>query len=159
DIYVTTRPDRASPWSAPVRVAELSSTADDAGPALGPGELTLYFSSDRGGDFDLYVSVRASKSEPWGEPVAVAELASAATESEPWVNETGTLIVFGSRRPGGQGGTDLYAAERASPDQPFGPPAPIVELNTALNDTDPWLSPDARTIFFTRDDALYTASR
>lgn len=159
DLYVATRPDRDAPWEPPERIAEVASTADEAGPAISVDELTLYFTSNRDGDFDVYRSTRASAADPWSAPVPVTELNSDDVESEPWPDGPQTTIVLGSRRPGGAGGTDLYEARRATADDPFGAPMPIVELNTDANDTDPWLSPDGRTLVFTRGDDLYITTR
>jgi len=52
---------------SPARV--LINPADDAGPALSPDGLTLYFNSTRAGSVDLYVTSRASRAEPFGVPV------------------------------------------------------------------------------------------
>jgi hypothetical protein len=59
DLYEATRPDRSSPFGAPVMISELASISDDDDPALSSDGLTLYFSSDRDGDRDLYAARRA----------------------------------------------------------------------------------------------------
>src|SRR2546421_12574055 len=59
-------------WSAPVSVGTaISSPFSDQGPALSPDGLSLYFTSNRigGGSlggFDMWVSHRASVTDPWG---------------------------------------------------------------------------------------------
>src|SRR3989442_8393823 len=63
-----------SEWSPPVNLGPaINSTFNDDGPALSKDGLSLYFRSDRprggmGGN-DIWVSQRASRESPWGEPV------------------------------------------------------------------------------------------
>lgn len=58
NLFVATREDPADPWPAPVEVAELNSNADDQDPWLSPDRRTLYFSSSRTGNSELYVTTR-----------------------------------------------------------------------------------------------------
>ena len=59
-----------SDWCAPVNLGPgiNLSPASDGGPAISKNGLSLYFHSNRSGNFDLYVSQRESKDSPWGEP-------------------------------------------------------------------------------------------
>lgn len=59
----------------------------------------------------------------------------------------GLLVLF-HRNVGGT--RDLFQATRASLEEPFGTPVPLAELDTPVNDTDPWLSPDRHTLLFSR---------
>lgn len=58
DLYVATRPDVDSPFSAPRRISELATSADERDPWLSPDGRRLYFSSNRSGDSELYVAER-----------------------------------------------------------------------------------------------------
>lgn len=159
DVYMSERATRTSPWSTPARIAEIATAGDDAGPAITGDHLSIYWASDAAGLDDLYASHRELPTDPWGPPFLISELSTSSSDGEPWANENGTVIVFASDRPGGSGASDLYRAVRPPGADVFLPPEPIAELNTGANETDPWLSPDERVIFFSRDGDIYTAER
>ena len=158
DLWFSSRPDRASPWGARQRIVELASAADEAGPALTPDGLTIYFARDPSGTDDIYTSTRASTSAAWGTPVQLVELGGAGVlDSEPFVNGSNTLLLFYSAR---SGNNDLWFARRASPALPWCPPSPLAELNTTANpEADPWLSPDEHVIYFARNNDILMATR
>jgi hypothetical protein len=61
DLWVSTRKDTADPWSIPLNLGPVNSTASDGGPALSRDGTTLYFNSDRPGGSGangLYVTTR-----------------------------------------------------------------------------------------------------
>lgn len=58
DVYLATRPDRSAPFSPPVPFVEINSTSNEADPSFSADGRALYFGSDRGGDYDLYVTTR-----------------------------------------------------------------------------------------------------
>src|SRR5215471_9370240 len=61
DLWTAVRATTAAPWSAPINVASLNGSGEDAAPSLSKDALTLYFNSDRAGGFgglDLYVTTR-----------------------------------------------------------------------------------------------------
>ncbi len=150
DLYTASRIDRASGWSAPAHIGELATTTAEQELTLSGDQLLALFASTRpggAGGHDLYETVRASPTDSWGPPRRVAELASAVDEIAPFIDATGTLVVFSSVR---DGDSDIYVATRASRAAPFDPPMPPASVNTDESETDPWLSPDQRTIAFTR---------
>jgi hypothetical protein len=63
DLWVSTRPSQASPWSPPVHLGlTLNSASIEFAPTISFDRLTLYFVSDRPGgqgSLDIYVSTRA----------------------------------------------------------------------------------------------------
>lgn len=147
-LHVSTRSSRSDPWSAPKLVPALDSTADEYGGTLTTNGLAIAFYSDRGGDHDLYLSVRASLAAPWGPPVELSELSTADEEGGPQLDPSQRIIYFFSNRPGGKGSRDLWMATRSNTSAPFGAPVPIVELNTPGEESDLWISPDLRAIYF-----------
>lgn len=86
--------------------------------------LTLFFSSDRPGgygDLDIYVSVRSSVHEPWGEPVNMGpEINSASADHSVTVSDDGHWMLFASERKGGLGSLDLYMTYREDTSDPSG---------------------------------------
>lgn len=159
DLWVATRPDRASPFDPPQHLPGLSSPQADGDPVI--GDTWIYFSSTRGGGTDHYMARRASPADPFGAPERVPSLSSASFDSGVWVDVTETLSCFASQF--GQVRDDLYCATREGIDQPFGPWIPVAELNSTEIDQDPWLSSDLRTIVFSSersgDAEIYIATR
>jgi Tol biopolymer transport system component len=72
-------------------------------------------------------------------------------------------MYFQSDRASGIGSSDLYLARRASVGEAFAAPELITELCSLLSDTDPWVAPDQRTIYFASDRSgnmeIYQATR
>jgi Tol biopolymer transport system component len=156
DIYVATRPTTADPWSIPTSVVELSdAAADDVSAGFG-SPLQAVLSSTRvpttmGTLYDLYATVRVSATTPWATPQPVVELNTTYVENGAYLDADGTFIAFYSDRPGGLGYFDIFSASRADASAPFDPPMPIDGVNSPADDTDPWLTPDGRTILFSSD--------
>lgn len=142
NVEVSTRASRTDPWSIPVRADDLNAGlgADDAAPRADQLELAL---SIVGGGLALVR--RAAVTDPWGAREPIAALAGA---SEACFGDGDLALYIGFRGVGGNP-TDLYRSVRASLAQPFGAAEPIVELNTELEESDPWVSADGRTIYFT----------
>jgi hypothetical protein len=158
DLWFATRPDRQALWGTKQRIVELASAADEAGPATTPDALNIYFARDPSGTDDIYTSTRSSATDMWSVPMPVDALNVAGVlDSEPFVNDTNTFIVWYSAR---SGNNDLWSARRTLPTDPWGPATPISELNTTTNaEGDPWLSPDEHVIYFMRNNDLYMATR
>jgi hypothetical protein len=114
DIWVTTRPAEDAPWGEPVNLGPtVNSTGDDFMQCISSDGLMLFFSSARGGGSggnDLYMSRRATTSEPWTAPVNLGPTINGPTsDSDPEVSADGSVLYFNSRRPGG-GTSDIYQA-------------------------------------------------
>lgn len=121
---------RFSEWSPPVNLgSSINSTFNDAGPALSKDGLSLYFSSNRPGGMglnDIWVSQRASREDPWGEPVNLGPTVNTSfNDDAPSFSRDGHFIYFNSDRPGGFGLRDVWIAERAHTHDDFGWEAPV----------------------------------
>jgi Tol biopolymer transport system component len=100
DIYVSTLEDGS--FGPATLVAELSSPSDDARPALRRDGLEIFFDSNRPGSvglLDIWVSTRASTSDPWSPPVNVEVVNSTALDARPALSFDGTTLYFHSGRP------------------------------------------------------------
>jgi Tol biopolymer transport system component len=158
DIYVSQRPSVDAPWGPPQNLGPNTNTpGTEASPMLSPDGHSLYFQSNRPGGFggtDLYVSRRHNKRDDFGWQPAEnlgSGVNSAAQEQQPWIFEddtTGiTTLYFTSNRPGGLGGSDIYASE-LQPDETFGPAVLVAELSSPANDGGPTVRRDGLEIIF-----------
>ena len=132
------------PWSAPVHLGAVNSSAQENQAALSPDNLSLYFSSSRpgglGGD-DIWVARRASLESPWEAPENLGPLVnSAGHDRSPAFSVDGHLLFFHSDRPGGYGLGDIYMSRRQQTHDDFGWGSPIIlgtRVNTSANDASP----------------------
>ena len=149
DIWRSTRASRTAPWSSPLHVNELCSAQAEGAPTQTDPSIILIDSARVGSQMlDIYMATRPGSSGAFEAPTAIAELNSAESEGNPMYGAGKLTIYLDSNR---SGNGEVYAATRASAADPFSPPAPIAELSNAGNDTDPWISPDGRTLYFTSD--------
>ena len=102
DLFVARRPALDEGFGEPARLAELSSDADDIGPAVFDDGRVIVFSSTRSGESDLYFATRSSVDEPFGAPEALGPLNSAARDTDPFVTRDGCFVYFASDRGGGE---------------------------------------------------------
>jgi hypothetical protein len=102
------------------------------------------------------IAFAAPSFSPW-EPAASLEsipgtspeLNTPALEGCPILSRDGLQLYMASNRPGGLGGIDIWVAERASPDAPFGAPVNIGEpVNSASNDFCPSPMRDGKGFMF-----------
>lgn len=150
DIWTSHRAAATDAWAPPVRVAELSSAADDWGPALTPDGLVVWFVTDRDtGRAQLWRATRASRTGAWGAPTAVAELASSAIDLAPSVDAADRTLYFASDRPGAAG-YDIYVSTRPSTNATWGAPVAAPGINSAEDDVDPFIADGGLQLFFTR---------
>ncbi len=75
------------------------------------------------------------------------------------LSDDGLELYFGSNRPGGAGGTDLYVSRRTSKQEAFGVPERIVELSTMADEDDPFIEPDGLTLWFNAGPDILKATR
>jgi len=113
DLYVTRRATRNDPWGTPVNLGPTINTAyRENFPVLQGEDLLLFFYSTRPsgyGGADLYMTRRASRSDPWGPPVNLGPLVnSPGAEYQGYLSADGSTFYFNSDRPGGYGGHDSW---------------------------------------------------
>jgi len=110
-IYSSTRPDTASPWTAPALISEVDSPFQDESAFLAD-DLTMYFDADRQGtgDFDIFRAHRPSRTAPFGPPQRVDSIDTTMRDHDPWVSPDGHHMFFMSNRAAGV--LLLYEASR-----------------------------------------------
>jgi Tol biopolymer transport system component len=95
---------------------------------------------------------------PFGTPALIAELSSAATDEWPSLTPDELTIFFSSQRAGSSAG-DIWTATRASLTDAFGTPTKVEDVSTGANEYSPFITADARTLYFTRNEHLFVATR
>jgi WD40 repeat protein len=154
DLWSATRPDRFSTFSRSAPLAGVNSSGIEHLPWVSRDELTLIFSSIRAGGLgggDLWISRRDARDAEFSEPILLDGVNSAGSEGRATLSFDQRSIIFASTRTGGQGGSDLWTATRATTDESFGAPENLAELNGAGAEIDPFLSEDGRELLFVSD--------
>lgn len=151
DIWHATRASVAAPFGTPTAVTELNAPGNENTPDISADGLTIYFSSDRGGNVDVWTSTRATRQDAWGPPSTIAALSSVRQDVGLQVTPDGLRAVL-NRDPGGSSIWDLFLATRPTTTAAWGTPVAITELNTSARDSDGWLSPDHLELWFASDE-------
>lgn len=125
----------------------------EAGPSLSADGLSLLFTSERpggSGGADLWVTTRATVTEPFGTPQNLGtNVNSLAHEVAPSISAEGLSIFFESDRPGGLGGADIWVATRATTSEPFGTPRNLgAAVNSNANEGLSDISADGLSLHF-----------
>jgi hypothetical protein len=138
----------ASPTLAGTAASGINSSMNDRSPFLSRDALTFLFATDRNGDFDIFLTNRTSTTATFGSPMPMTAINMAgAVDENPFLSNDKLTLYFNSNRGGNHA---LYQATRSDVMQPFGAPTRIDELDTAGDETDPWVSRDGKHIYFTR---------
>ena len=150
DLYVATRPTTNDDWGESVNLGPTFNTSDyEEAPSISTDELSLYFTSQRLGDYHLYVSRRTTKDDPWGEPSILGSVINDGGAGFSDISIDGLSLYFTSRRSGGFGDADLYVSIRASKDDPWGEPVNLgPTVNSSSEETAPSISSDGLTLYF-----------
>ncbi|MDB4953309.1 MAG: OmpA family protein [Myxococcales bacterium] len=163
DIYLSTRPTLGDPWSSPVPVAELNSTAMETTPEISRDGLTMFFGTARPGSLgldDLMFSTRPTRADAWSPPAFVPELNSPASEDGGAISEDGFELVFTSTRSATK---QIYTSRRFSRAGLWPAPVPETQLDSVGINFSAYLSPDRLTIYWSTNRAgtydIYQAHR
>jgi hypothetical protein len=141
----------------------LNTTAAEGGMCISPDDLTLYFSTGYSGSVrpgghggeDIWMATRTSPNEAWGTPVNLgAPINSSASEAFASISLDGLTLYFcdffyGTARPGGVGGKDLWMSTRTSWNDPWSTPVNMGSvINSTGDDITPTTSADGLTLIF-----------
>lgn len=103
-------------YGAPSAVPSLNTEYSDARPNVSKDGREIVFDTDRPGGLgggDIWSSTRPSTNSPWTAPTPITQVNSPAGESRAALSWDGTMLVFGSGRPGVDGPTDIFVATRS----------------------------------------------
>ncbi len=116
DLWVARRTTDSDAWGTPMNLGPTVNTgASDGAPSLSADGRMLFFSdhpSPRSGGYggtDLWLAMRVTVSDPWGEPMNLGSVVnSSAKDQGPSISADGSTLYFFSTRPGGLGDFDLW---------------------------------------------------
>lgn len=149
-IWRSLRPTAKDPWGPPSIVPELNTAGENENPFVSNDGLTIWFFTDRDRSISSqWRSTRASRDDPWGEPVPVEGLAfgEGSSDVSVAVDPSQTLFILNAK-PTGAPPYQLYQLTRATPDDPLGPPVLLSEVVSQENEYDPDLRRDGLFLAF-----------
>jgi Tol biopolymer transport system component len=135
----------------------VNSMHSDGRQSMSVDSLTLFFTSNRPGglgDVDIWMTTKqTSERIPegyWSTPINLGSTVnSSAFDSCPNISADGLTLYFGSSRPGGSGGIDIWVTTRATVSDPWEKPTNLgPTVNSDAFDCDPSISPDGLTLYF-----------
>ena len=154
DIWITTRLTINDPWIAPMNVGPtVNSSSNEYSVGISADELSLYFTSNRGGGsggYDLWVTTRLTTDAPWSAPANLGPIVNSG--SDEWtlgVPVDNNILYIASNRSGGYGQLDLWVTRRATANSDWEEPVnlgPVV--NSSSIDGYPITSTDGQMLYF-----------
>jgi serine/threonine protein kinase/tetratricopeptide (TPR) repeat protein len=122
DLYTATRPAKDIPWGPRVNMGPVLNGPEggsdlrwgaDYVSIVSPDDLELFYTSWRAGTIgmaDIFVSTRATRSDPWGPPVNLGPMVNTSGRDFPLgISSDGlTLFIGADTRSGGFGGLDIW---------------------------------------------------
>jgi beta-lactamase regulating signal transducer with metallopeptidase domain/Tol biopolymer transport system component len=133
----------------------VNSSAGEYGPSISADGLSLYFQSNRPGGYgkkDIWVTKRASVSDPWGPPVNLGPIVNSSSyEWGPCISADGLeLFFYPSVRPGGFGESDISVTTRKTKADPWGTPVNLgPTVNSSVTEGQPSISADGLSLYYT----------
>lgn len=114
DIYYGSVTREGFAYGEIVFVAELNSSVNDFAMTIRKDGREMFFTSFRPGGrgVDIWMSNRRSIHHAWETPVNANSLNSDFVDVTPHLSFDGRTLIFGTNRPGGFGGNDLWMATR-----------------------------------------------
>ena len=154
DIWKVTRQTVNDPWGTPMNLGRIVNSFFSEGPSsMSSNGLELYLGSNRTGgfgDYDLWVTTRATIMDDWCKPVNLG-LSVNITSSDwgPSISADGLSLCFESSRKGGYPGDELWIIMRETADDPWGIPINLGStINSQFTEATPSISSDGQELFF-----------
>lgn len=150
DIWQATWDTTSSTWASTTKLSStINTTSNEMDPFVSLTNGELFFSSDRGGDYDIYVSQIDPSTLEFQTPVVLTAVNSAGNDFAPHLSKDCLELYFSSDRGGSD--LDIWEATRSASGEWSSPQALGSSINTSDNETDPHLSPDDILLYFASD--------
>jgi predicted secreted protein len=152
DLWVSTRPTRDDPWGDPENLGpNVNDSYYDSGPSISSDGLSLYFHSyGRAGShglFDLYVTKRPTRDDPWGPAENLGPLINSSTQEQfPVISPDDLSLYFSS----GNTTFDIYVSRRSSAAAPWEAPVPFEPVNSSLSEYSLTFASGDSALYFNR---------
>ena len=113
DIWMSTRQTIEDEWEVPINLGPLvNSTRMDGWMDVSSDNRVLFFSSNRSGNWDIWMTTRKTTEEDWEEPVNLGPPVNmSAAEYGSSISSDCLTLYFQSTRSGGYGSRDLWQVE------------------------------------------------
>lgn len=153
----------------------VNTSGDDYSPSCTADGKTIVFSSRSEEESTHKIYTCTNDNGAWTEPYPVLEVSSESNDETPFISADGQILLFSSDRPGGYSPSatadnnkritfDIYISRKVNGQWSI-PELVAGDVNSNMNERSPSLSPDGRTLFFTRfpyrnisKSVIYTAS-
>ena len=117
----------------------VNSSRVEAEPSISADGLLLLFNSDRSGgsgNWDIWVTTRATTEDEWGIPVNLGPTVnSSGNDYIPSMTADGLTLILCSSRSGGHGRSDIYVTTRETTGDPWGIPMNLgPTINSSVGD-------------------------
>ena len=134
-------------WGEPFPAGKtLNSAFDDDYPTLSRSN-NLYFSSNREGNYDIYVSHFSDNG--FSEPRRLESIMNTPSfEGHPFIAADESYLIFSSDRPGQLGEADLYISFKGQENEWLEPINMGGKINSPFHEAAPYVSPDGKYLFF-----------
>ena len=151
-IFEATRQEPYGPFTS---VSEVLSTSGQHffTPWVSQDNLRMYYFAQKESPilWQLKFSERASVNDPWPLGANISELNQLGRIHAPTLTVDELIILFDSPDIPGEGGYDIWMASRPGRYSSFGSVTNLAEINTAANDSGPYITPDGLTLLFYSD--------
>jgi len=135
DLWVSTRLTREDEWETPINLGPMiNGPTEDQVASMSADGLELYFASDRSGgagNWDIWVTRRVTKNNPWKEPVNLGSPVNTPMFEAGIISSDGLNLYINSYdRLGGFGKFDIWVSARPTTSDAWGAP---VNLGSPVN--------------------------
>jgi len=161
DIWMARRATASDPWGEPVNLGpRVNTKASETPTCISSDGLELYFIDwpepyrrpGGYGNSDIWVSRRASKSDPWEEPVNLGPPVSTSDDEGDAITSANGLTLYFCRDARGGALHDLFVTTRATKQGRWGPPVNLgPTVNSSGIDSEPCILADNLVLLFMSD--------
>lgn len=138
-------------WDYPVNLMSINSGAWDSQPSIAPDGKTLFFSSARNGNMDIFVTTKDSEGK-WSTPKPLSTVINTEhSEMAPFIHPDGKTLYFASDGHLGMGGLDIFISRKIN-DTTWSEPVNIgYPLNTSKDEAFLFVSASGKKAYFASD--------